>query len=102
MAQRLPPRATMRADHISIAECVRASISADGLVVLDIDGGQVFSANTVGARIWRLLADGTPVVEIARQIAVEYDVSLERAVGDTTAFVAALAARGLITMETEP
>jgi hypothetical protein len=78
---------------------VRASISADGLVLLDVHGGLVLASNPVGARIWQLMQQRRTSREVARQLADEYDIPLERAERDAAAFVASLAARGLITEE---
>jgi Coenzyme PQQ synthesis protein D (PqqD) len=89
----------MSATSLCIAGHVRASISGDGLVLLDIGGGLVFSANPVGARIWQLLEHRLPLDRIAHQIATEYLVPLDRASRDVEAFVTALSARGLVTRE---
>ena len=75
---------------------VRASISLDGLVLLDVDGGLVLTSNAVGARIWQLLEQDQTPGQIARQIADDYAVPLERAQRDVAAFVAALMARDLV------
>ena len=81
------------------SSAVRASISADGLVLLDLHGGLVLSSNVVGARIWQLIEEDQPAGEIARRIADEYDVAGDRARLDAAAFIEALIARGLITPE---
>jgi len=86
----------MTTASLCIAEHVRASVSSDGLVLLDIAGGAVLSANAVGARIWQLLEARTPPDRIAHQIAIEFVVPLDRASRDVEAFVAALSARGLV------
>jgi len=86
-------------DRFRASEAVRASISADGLVLLDVQGGLVLSANPIGARIWELIQQQVGCVEIARRLARDYDVPLERAHRDVVAFVAALEARGLVNRE---
>lgn len=78
---------------------VRASISADGLVLLDVRGGVVLASNTVGARIWQLLENGATVAGAAGKLVEEYGIAHERANGDVAAFVATLVARGLVTRE---
>jgi hypothetical protein len=75
---------------------VRASISGDGLVLLDVDGGLVLTSNAVGARIWQLIEQDRTTSEIARQLVDEYAVPVQRAQLDVTTFVAALMARGLV------
>ena len=75
---------------------VRASVSGDGLVLLDVDGGLVLSANAVGARIWQLIEQALTPGEIAARIGDEYDVPRERADRDVLLFIQALRTRGLV------
>ena len=75
---------------------VRASISDDGLVLLDLRGGLVLSSNVVGGRIWQLIEQQRTPNEIARQLAVDYDIPEQRADADVSSFVATLLARGLV------
>jgi hypothetical protein len=86
------PHQPLRPSHAA-----RASVSSDGLVLLDIDGGVVLSANEVGARIWQLIEQGRSSGEIARDIAETYAIPQDRADRDVTTFLADLTARGLIT-----
>lgn len=79
---------------------VRASVSSDGLVLLDVRGGLVLACNPVGARIWELIEQGRTRAEIARQLVEDYEVMPERAHRDVVAFVAALVARGLLAEDT--
>lgn len=82
-----------------IADAVRASISDDGLVLLDIQGGVVLASNAIGACIWQLVESRLDCLEIASRLAGDYDVSIERAQHDVAAFLTALEARGLVTAE---
>ena len=84
---------------VRVSPTTRASISGDGLVLLDVDCGLVLAANPIGARIWQLLEERRPLDDIARHLAGEYDVAVERARTDVHAFVATLVARGLVTRE---
>jgi len=79
------------------SSAVRASISADGLVLLDVNGGLVLASNSIGARIWQLLDEQRTAIDIARHLADEYGVSVDRAAEDVAAFLDALAERGLVT-----
>ncbi len=76
---------------------MKASISSDGLVLLDMNGGLVLASNVVGARIWQLLEERRSRTHIAQQLANEYSIAIDRAERDVAAFVAALIARGLLT-----
>ena len=77
-------------------EHVRSSITDDGVVLLDIASGRIFSSNAIGARIWRGLEGGEAVDAIVDRIAAE--TGAERAVVDRDAarFIEALEARGLV------
>ena len=86
----------MEQERFRPSPAVRASISGDGLILLDIDGGMVLSSNAVGARIWQLIEQQQTTSEIARQLAVDYVVPVDRALGDVQTFVADLLARGLV------
>jgi hypothetical protein len=79
-----------------VSQNVRASISSDGLVLLDVRGGLVLASNAIGARIWQLVEQQLGCREIAGQLAGHYDVPVERAYRDVIAFVTALEARGLV------
>jgi hypothetical protein len=89
----------MSSDRFRASPAVRASISADGLVLLDVNGGVVLASNPIGAQIWRLIEQRRTSVEIARQLAVDYGIPLERAHDDVGTFIGALAARGLVIEE---
>lgn len=84
-------------DRVRVSPSVRGSVSADGLVLLDVRGGLLLAANPIGARIWQLVERDVAPIEIAREIASVYDVPLDRARADVDAFVRALADRGLVT-----
>ena len=84
-------------DRLRVSPSVRGSVSADGLVLLDVRGGLLLAANPIGARIWQLVEQEVAAVDIAREIAAAYDVPLDRARTDVDAFLRALADRGLVT-----
>ena len=94
--------ASLDRDRFHPSPAVKASISSDGLVLLDVEGGVVLASNPVGARIWQLLAERRSRTEVAHQLAGEYAIALDRAERDVATFVAALMARGLVTMDGRP
>jgi hypothetical protein len=75
---------------------VRASITDDGIILLDIATGQIFSANAVGARIWSGLEAGLPMAAIVDRIAADSGVARAIVERDAHAFVDALKTRELI------
>jgi hypothetical protein len=83
-------------ERLHPSSAVRASISGDGLVLLDVDGGLVLASNAVGARIWQLIEHGRSIAEIGQTLAADYTVPLERAQLDVAAFITDLKARGLV------
>lgn len=87
----------MNAGRLQVSPVVRASISGDGLVLLDVQGGLLLASNPIGARVWQLLEERRTQAEIAGQLAADYGISFERAERDVAAFVADLAGRGLVT-----
>jgi hypothetical protein len=74
----------------------KASLSGDGLVLLDTRAGLVFAANAIGARIWQLIEEGRTRNEIAQRLSREYGVPTDDVARDVDAFVSVLAARELI------
>lgn len=85
-------------DHTyCVSPIVRASISTDGLVLLDLRGGVLLAANPVGARIWQLLEQQHTPRTIAEQFASDYAIAIEQAHQDVRAFIEALLSRRLIT-----
>jgi len=97
VACRLRHVTAMTSDRFRQSAAVRASVSADGLVLLDVHGGEVLASNPVGAQIWQRLDGQLTRSDIAREVAHLYGVPLHRAEHDVVAFIAALAARGLVT-----
>ena len=72
-------------------------------VVLWPDDSTLNTLNAIGTLIWESADGKTPVSAIVARICEEFDVDPERAERDTTAFIAKLRARGLLTVsETIP
>ena len=81
------------------SQAVRASASEDGLILLDVDGGLVLASNAVGARIWQLIEQRSTPDHIARRLADEFAIGVDRASHDVRVFLSTLAERGLISEE---
>ena len=84
-----------------VSPTVRASITGDGLVLLDVRSGQLLTANAVGAEIWRLAQARRTSQEIAGRLAERYGISLALAHRDVVAFLGTLLSRGLLAEEPE-
>jgi hypothetical protein len=76
---------------------VRANVSDDNLIVLDLVKGQIFTANAIGSRIWRgLFVDKQPKEQLVGVIATEFGTTHEIVEKDVEKFVAQLKQQGLV------
>jgi Coenzyme PQQ synthesis protein D (PqqD) len=79
-----------------IAPDVKASLHAEGVVLINLRRGTVFSANRVGAIIWNAAAERWSLQRVAESISQEFHVPAEAAQEDAAAFLAQLASEGLL------
>jgi hypothetical protein len=75
---------------------VRSNISNDGLILLDITTGQIFSANPIAARIWNGLEQGLQLTEIIQGIATDTGADPVVVERDAAEFVNTLKLRALV------
>jgi hypothetical protein len=75
---------------------VRSNISHDGLILLDITTGQIFSANPIAARIWNGLERGLPLTDIIQGIACDTGTDPLVVERDATEFLNTLKLRALV------
>jgi hypothetical protein len=75
---------------------VRSNISNDGLILLDITTGQIFSANPIAARIWNGLEQGLLLTEIIQGIATDTGADPVVVERDAAEFVNTLKLRALV------
>jgi hypothetical protein len=78
------------------AEHVRANVTTDGLVILDIKKGEIFSANIVAARIWALLMEGKTEAATVDAVAKEFGAPREVVERDAREFIESLLQRSLV------
>lgn len=69
---------------------------AGEMVVLDAQGKTVFGLNRVGGAVWKRLDGVRALGDIAGEIAGEFRVDAERALGDVLAFAEVLVTRKLV------
>ena len=80
----------VRADDLSIAEL-------DGeMVVLDVQSGQYYGLNEVGARILQLTDKQITLQHVVDQLLEEYEVSTEKLRADVIRFVRKMGTLGLV------
>jgi hypothetical protein len=82
--------------HYSIPTTVHTREFDGERIVLDLDAGQYFGLNGVGAAIWALLEKGRSCAEVVQILHEEYGVELEDLSRDVDRFVGELRAKGLI------
>ena len=83
-----------------VAPDVKASLHSEGVVLIDVRRGTVFSANRVGAMIWNAAAECWTLHRIAESISREFHIPAQAAQDDAAEFVAQLAKEGLLVPET--
>jgi hypothetical protein len=71
-------------------------------VILDLTSGRYFGLNAVGTRIWMLLEAGTPIEQIVRAIAEEYEADAAQIDRDVKALIEDLSSRRLIVWSDAP
>lgn len=79
-----------------IAPDVKASLHSEGVVLIDIRRGTVFSANRAGAMIWNAAVEHWTLPRIAESISREFHIPTQAALDDAAEFVAQLAKEGLL------
>ena len=75
------------------------SFHDDGIVILHTSRGCLFTANRIGARIWRGVEQQRSLERIAEEISGEYQIALTTAREHTDHFLAQLQKQKLIQKE---
>jgi len=75
---------------------VKASIHPDGVVLIHVGRGTVFSANRVGAMIWSGAMERRSLDQVAASISREFHIPPQAVQQDAAEFLAQLAAEGLL------
>jgi len=79
-----------------VAPDVRASLHPDGVVLIHLGRGTVFSANRVGAMIWNGAAERWSIEKVAESISTEFNIPPQTVQQDAATFLAQLEAEGLL------
>jgi hypothetical protein len=82
--------------RVRCADAVHARRFDEELVILDLAKGEYFSLDKVGALLWSGLEVGRTVEQIAQEITLEYDVTMDQALADIVALGDDLIAKGLM------
>jgi hypothetical protein len=84
-------------DRLAVSEHLRIARDADGAMVLDLSGGQMYQVNPVASRILELLMDGLAEAAIAEWVAREFEIEHNRAEADVREFLETLEKHRLVT-----
>jgi len=79
-----------------VAPDVKASQHPDGVVLIHHGRGTVFSANRVGAMIWKGVAEHRSIDNVAESISGEFHIPAQTVRQDAAVFLAQLQAEGLL------
>jgi hypothetical protein len=86
----------MDSKDLQVSLSIKATDTPDGVVLLDVQGGMCFPLDQVGTFIWKGLANGLRIDDIARQISTNYQISHEQASLDVQDFVQQLQEKHLL------
>jgi hypothetical protein len=75
---------------------IHSADTADGVVLLDVRHGRMFTFNRTGSRVLRMLRSGADAEEISLMLIREFSADIERANADTAEFLALLHQHALI------
>jgi Coenzyme PQQ synthesis protein D (PqqD) len=86
-------------DKIIVSPQVVAREMGTEVVILELESGNYFGLDAVGARIWRLIGMGKSLAEVCDEMVGEYEVSREVLERDALALVRDLAEKKLVSVE---
>ena len=75
---------------------IRVSAHGDGLIILHIPSGRIFTCNATGCRIWNRVVGGAAPDTVSGEISRDFGVAPELARQHTYAFVHKLQHEGLL------
>ena len=66
---------------------VFASVIDEEVVMMNVNSGKYYGMDTVGSRIWKLIAEEIQVKDVIKKLMEEYDVSEEQCKKDVLEFL---------------
>jgi hypothetical protein len=78
------------------SEHVRYRRFDEDLVMVDLEGGEYFALDEVGARMWVLMVSGKTPAEVGMALAAEYAARESEILQDCVKLAAELLSRGLL------
>ena len=80
---------------------VASSVHDNGIVLLHLANGHIFTSNAIGARIWREVVERQPLDVVVNGISKEYQISRTVICAHVEAFLVELERQTLIEREIE-
>jgi hypothetical protein len=100
LAEQTMPETAGPEGRVVVAAHVHVREFDGELILLHLEHGDYFALNSVGARMWRELENGSSPVEVAGLLAGEYEATEEQLTKDCVALVDSLLARHLVVRRT--
>ena len=86
------------ASQFKIADNVHARMFDDELVILDLNGGNYYGLDEIGARVWNALEKGHALGAVAGEIEADYEVTRAQLEADLLALARDLCDKGLMAL----
>lgn len=93
------PLSPTMASNAHLSPDVRMQVTGTESVLLDLRSERYFGLNTVGTRVWQLLADNPSLQAAHVAVLQEYEVNADQLTQDILTLVAQLAEAGLLTLD---
>ena len=88
--------------RVTAGKDIVSSRLADEIVILDLKSGVYHGLDGVGARIWELIGNATPIHDIRDALLEEYEVAADRCEEDLFSLIGELESHGLVQICTGP
>ena len=85
----------------SVSPEASASIHEQGVVILDLGNGRLYTSNRTGASIWRAVERGLSLQAITEEISDQYEIAYSTAREHIVHFLSELQVHALIQREAE-
>jgi hypothetical protein len=85
--------------HFAAAQHVSCRQFDDDVVMVDLQGGEYFALDAIGARMWNMLTSGQTTSEVASSLSVEFDAEPAQILRDCEILVDDLLRRGLLVVK---
>jgi len=87
---------------VSTGKDLVSSRLSDEVVILDLKSGVYHGLEAVGARVWELVAEPTPVRDVRDALLEEYEVEPAQCEGDLLRLLEELKSHGLVEVRDAP